>query len=340
MRVNTNGCALWLWRRRASRFAAIAVSAVVVAVAATTSGSARDASAAFPDLIPLPAGFAPEGIAAGTGHTFYVGSFLTPTLGQILVGDFRTGSLSELVPPNGRLAVGMKYDPRSNLLFVAGGPTGGATIYDGSSGAEIAFYPFLPPGGASINDVAIARQAAYFTDSAGPFLGRIALGPKGEPGNSELIPLPANFGVRGSCTVGPFGPRSNGIAATPDGKHLILVHMSEGQLYLMDTATYTLIPIDVGGGDFAGGSAVCSADGLLLDGTTLYVAQFLLHRVAVVELSPDRLSGVVTRYITEPFASNPAVQFPTTIAEFGSSLYGVTYGGRPPAPDVVFRMPK
>jgi hypothetical protein len=338
--MNTKGCALGLWWRRASRLAVVAVSAAAMSVAATTSGTAQDASAAFPDLIPLPAAFGPEGIAAGKGHSFYVGSFLPATLGQILVGDFQTGSISELVPPNGRFAAGMKYDPRSNLLFVAGGPTGGATIYDGSSGAEIAFYPFLPPGVPGINDVAIAPEAAYFTDTTRPFLGRIALGPQGEPGDTELIPLPANFGAQGSCTVGPFGPKGNGIAATPDGKHLILVHMSEGQLYLMDTATYTLIPIDVSGGDFAGGNAVCSADGLLLDGMTLYVVQFLLHRVAVVELSPDRLSGAVARYITEPFASNPAVQFPTTIAEFGNSLYGVTYGGRPPAPDVVFRMPK
>ena len=84
----------------------------------------------------------------------------------------------------------------------------------------------------------------------------------------------------------------------------------------MDTATLTVVRIDVTGGDFAGGGAVGSGRWQILDGMTLYVAQFDLQRIAVVELSPDHLPGVITRYITEPFQSNPATKFPTTIAEF------------------------
>jgi hypothetical protein len=60
----------------------------------------------------------------------------------------------------------------------------------------------------------------------------------------------------------------------------------------------------------------------------------------VVEFSPDYLSGVVTRYITEPFQSNPATKIPTTLAEFGNSLYAVTFGGQPPSPDFIVRLPK
>ena len=92
--------------------------------------------------------------------------------------------------------------------------------------------------------------------------------------------------------------------------------------------------------DLAGGDAVWGGDGLLLDGTTLYVVQAPLNRVAVVELSRDLLSGTVTRYITEPFASNPAVRFPKTIGEFGNALYAVTIGSAPPTPDFVVRLPK
>ena len=40
---------------------------------------------AFPDLIPLPADFGPEGIAVGNGTTFYAGSLAATTRGQILV---------------------------------------------------------------------------------------------------------------------------------------------------------------------------------------------------------------------------------------------------------------
>jgi len=107
-----------------------------------------------------------------------------------------------------------------------------------------------------------------------------------------------------------------------------------GQLYRIDTATYTTLPIDLSGGD------VLNADGLLLDGKTLYVVQNAYNRVAVVELSPDFLSGAIVRYITEPFASTPATKVPTTIAEFGNLLYAVTAGFAPPAPDFVVRLQK
>ena len=238
----------------------------------------------------------------------------------------------------------MKLDSRSNYLYVAGGTSGRATIYDADSGAEITFYQFMPPGVNGINDVVVTREAAYFTDTTRPYLGRVAIGAGGQPGNATTIPLPPNFGVRGDCTVG-FSPRANGIAATKNGKYLLIIHMSEGQLYLMDTATFTLVPIDVSGGDFAGGNPLCSGDGILLDGKTLNVSQSSLNRVAVVELSSDYLTGVLTRYITEPFQSNPATKLPTMLAEFGNSLYAVTFGGQPPytrlrgAPAEVMRSP-
>jgi sugar lactone lactonase YvrE len=322
-------------RRRVSQIVIAGCLVVVVSLVTVRSEVAQSDAAVFPDLIQLPPNFGSEGIAVGNG-SFYVGSFTAPALGQILVGDLRTGSLTELVPA-GRPAVGMKFDPRTHFLYVAGGMSGGGTVYDARSGAEIAFYQFLPVGVPGIiNDVVVTREAAYFTVSTGPFLGRVALGPGGQPEEATVIPLPANFGVRGVCG----GTRANGIAATPNEEHLIVVHSSEGRLYLVDAATFTAVPIDVAGGDFAGGSAVCGGDGLLLDGNTLYVVQAPLNRIAVIELESGYLSGVITRYITEPFLSNPATKVPTTIAEFGNSLYAVTYGDAPPTPDFVVRLSK
>jgi hypothetical protein len=333
----TKNIAMRHWKR----FASTAVLSVPFALLLSVVGAGYGQSnpPAFPDLIQLPPDFGPEGIAIGNGHTFYVGSLASATFGQILVGDLRTGTFTELVPPTGRLAAGIKFDARSNYLFVAGGTSGGATVYDANSGTEIAFYQFLPPGVAGINDVIVTREAAYFTDTTRPFLGRVTIGPRGQPGEGELISLPPNFGVQGGCTLGP-PVRSNGIAATPNEEHLILVHMSEGRLYLLDTETLTPVAINVSGGDFAGGGAVCSADGLLLDGSILYAVQFALNRVAVIKLSHDHLSGVITHYLTTPFASNPAISGPTTIANFGNSLYAVTFGGAPPSPDFVVRIPK
>jgi hypothetical protein len=83
-----------------------------------------------------------------------------------------------------------------------------------------------------------------------------------------------------------------------------------------------------------------NADDLLLDGKTLYVVQNFLNRIAVIELSPDYLSGAIVRFITEPLASNPCTKVPTTIAEFGSAMYAVTAGFAAPSPDFVVRLPK
>ena len=299
-------------------------------------------AAVFPDLIPLPATFGPEGIAVGNGTTFYAGSLSPASLGQIIAGDLLTGQLFELVPPTGRPALGMKYDSRSHLLFVAGGTSGRGTVYDAASGDQVAFYEFQPPSPpppatrtTNINDVIVTREAAYFTDAVTPFLFRVPLGPQGEPsGEFEEIPLPPNFAVLGGCAPPVTPARANGIVADPSGSHLIVVHTSEGQLYLIETATHAAVPIFLSGGD------VCSGDGLLLDGTTLYVAQNVRNQITVVELSPDHASGTITRTITEPFASNPAIQVPTTLAEFGDSLYAVTAGFAPPSPDFVVRLSK
>jgi hypothetical protein len=306
----------------------------------TVAGAATQSQApVYPELIPLPVGFGPEGIAVGNGSTFYAGAALgshPSVLGQILVGDLRTGDLSQLVAPTGRPALGMKFDPRSSLLYVAGGPSGTGSVFDAASGAEVAVYQFRPaspfppppPPTTFINDVIVTRDAAYFTDSFVPVLYRVALGPRSEPSTQfDEIPLPAVFGA------GP-APRANGIAADPSGKYLIVNHTTAGQLYRIETATYTARPIDLSGGN------VLNADGLLLDGTALYVVQNANNQVAVVELSPDFSSGAILRYITEPFASNPATKVPTTIAEFGHSLYAVTAGFAPPAPDFVVRLQK
>jgi hypothetical protein len=106
------------------------------------------------------------------------------------------------------------------------------------------------------------------------------------------------------------------------------------QLYRIDTATHTPELVDLGGGTLP------NADGLLLDGKTLYVVQNFLNRVAVVQLSPDYSSGAIVGFITEPFAANAATRVPTTIAEFGDALYAVTAGFAAPSPDFVVRLDK
>src|SRR5688500_629864 len=95
---------------------------LLVVLSFTSIGSAFAQS--FPDVIPLPDGFQPEGIATGTGTTFYVGSIPT---GAVYRGDLRTGEGEVLVQSQaGRAAIGRKCDARIAVLCVAGGPTGDA----------------------------------------------------------------------------------------------------------------------------------------------------------------------------------------------------------------------
>jgi sugar lactone lactonase YvrE len=281
---------------------------------------------AFPDVIPLPNGFQPEGIAVGKGHTFYVGSLAA---GAIYRGDLRTGEGALIVQPQtGRVAVGLKYDERSGLLFVAGGPTGNAYIYDGETGEEIGVIPLTTTMPRFINDVVVTKDAAYFTNSNRAEFYRVPLANNGEPLlTSETIPLSGDY----VFTPGAFN--ANGIAATPNGDTLIIVNSVDGLLYNVDPDTGEATLIDLGG------DTVPNGDGILLQGKTLYVVQNRLNQIAVVELNSDLTEGEIVDTIT-----SSAFRVPTTIARFGNSLYAVNARfGTPPTPDTeyeVVRVPR
>lgn len=259
----------------------------------------------FPDLIPLPTGFQPEGIAAQRGGTFFVGSIPT---GAVFSGSLRTGTGDVLVPGQaGRSAIGLEVDHRGRL-FVSGGFTGGAWVYDAGTGAELAAYQLAPAGATTfVNDVVVTRTAAWFTDSFRAVLYRVPVGPKflGDQASVEELPLTGDF-VQGD------GFNTNGIEVTPDRKRLVIVQSNTGKLFTVDPATGVTDEIELTGGDAAFG------DGLLLAGTTLYVVQNELNRIAVIELAADGSSGTVVDHLTDP-----DLDVPTTVAKFGSALYAV-----------------
>ncbi len=104
----------------------------------------------------------------------------------------------------------------------------------------------------------------------------------------------------------------NGIEATPNGKTLIAVQTNLGRLYRIDPASGSADLVELTGGD------VAFADGILLDGQTLYVVQNELDRIAVVRLSPDLGSGEIVGYLM-----HASLDVPATIAEHGERLYAV-----------------
>jgi sugar lactone lactonase YvrE len=260
----------------------------------------------FPEIIPLPDNFNPEGITTGYGHTFYAGSLAD---GSIISGDLRTGESQVLVPGEvGRLSVGMDFDERSGYLFVAGGANGVARVYDGESGALMAEYSLADPSTNFINDVFVTRQAAFFTNSFAAVLYRVPLGPAGElpdPSMVETLPLSGDWVQMPSFNA-------NGIVATPNGETLIVISSAAQAVYLVDPETGEAAQVDLNG------VAVPNGDGLVLQGKTLYVVQNFSNQIGVISLSPDLRSGTVGEPIMDT-----AFRIPTTAALFGESLYAV-----------------
>jgi sugar lactone lactonase YvrE len=254
------------------------------------------AKGSFPSTIPLPNGWQPEGIAAGRGTTFYVGSIPT---GSIYRGDFRTGQGAPFITVTGRAATGLKF--ARNRLYVSGAGTGKAFVYDAGSGGLLKEYQLAPGAPTFINDVVVTRDGAFFTDSMRAVIYRVPT----DLTNAQTIPLTGDFQLVAGFNL-------NGIDATANGKWLIAVQTNTGKLFRIDRDTGATRAIDLGG------TLLTNGDGILLQGHTLYVVQNQNNRVAVVRLQGDFTQGQVVRYLTDP-----NLDVPTTIARHGRFLYAV-----------------
>jgi sugar lactone lactonase YvrE len=275
------------------------------AAALLAAVSAQGAQSAFPARIALPNGFQPEGIAAA-GQQFYVGSIPT---GAVYRGSLRSGAGAVLVPATtDRSAIGLKVD--RGRIFVAGGSTGMAFVYDARTGADIASFTLATGGGTFVNDVVVTKSAAWFTDSFRPVLYKVPLAANGRPG--------AQAGVKTVALSGDYDHQQgsfnvNGIDATPNGKTLVIVQSSTGKLFTVVPTTGFAKEIALGGG-----ATATNGDGILLAGRTLYVVQNSDNRVAKFLLTPNLRSGRLVRTIT-----SPQLDVPTTVAKHGNRLYVV-----------------
>jgi sugar lactone lactonase YvrE len=281
--------------------------ALLLCLAAPAAAGGR-----YPETIPLPNGWQPEGIATGKGNSFYAGSRAT---GAVYKGNLKTGRGDVLVEPWGGASLGMKVDDR-NRLFVAGGPTGTASVYSAGSGKLLKRYT-VATAPTFVNDVIVTERAAYFTDSQQHQLYVLDLGRGGRlPERARTL---AVTGLPDST-----GFQLNGIEATD--RKLIAVHSALGRLFAIDPRDGEAEEIELMGGDVANG------DGLLLDGRTLYVVQNQLNRIAVVRLDRDLDEGRIVRHLTDP-----DFDIPTTIAEGGGFLWAVNARfTTPPTPDTEY----
>jgi sugar lactone lactonase YvrE len=200
------------------------------------------------------------------------------------------------------MALGLKLDVRDHLLFVAGGFGGQAYVYDARTGEDVAVLQLADPAlGTSINDVIVADGAAWFTDSSHPNLYRVPIGADGSIGT------PSRLVVSGPAAhvSGPFN--MNGIAATPNGRTLIVAHSGDGALYTVNPVT--------GASAAIAGANVPFVDGILVEAGRLWAVQNFANQVTVFRLSRDLSSASVEGIITSPL-----FQVPTTVARDGSRL--------------------
>lgn len=255
----------------------------------------------------------PEGVAldSDTG-TFYVGNTEN---GTVYRGNFNDdpGELGVFLPArnDGRSVVmGMALDSRGRL-FMAGGATGRAFVYDTTTGDLLTVLRTPKAASTLINGIAVTESAAYFTDSFRPILFRASLTATGV---GEMEPWLDFEG-----TPLRYGERNNldGIVASADGRHLVAVQPSTGTLYHINTATKGVVRI-VLRGDLSTGN------GLLLEGRNLYVVDDEGGEIIPVTLTADFTRGVVG----ESF-SDPSLDFPTSIAKYDEHLLVVNHQSGP-----------
>jgi hypothetical protein len=298
--------------------------------------SANAGGPAFPKIVPALDGAPPEGFTIGKGHRAYNGSID----GSIYKMNLRNGQGEILVPAEPGFDVfagdcyklGMRVDPRSNYLFVAGCINGDAYVYDADSGEEIMKYQLTPQYEGVINDIAITRDAVYFTDFGKPFIYRLPLSKNGRipsgAGAATAIPLTGDFEA-GDNLIDAY---ANGIVATPDGKTLIIGNSGSSKIFKVDPTTGHADEIIVDP------PLLGLLDGSFLDGIVLYDGVLFIlspgetaegDLVQVVLLDEDMLTGTLMGVITDPGMDGVA-----SGAMHGDSLYvnNARYGDFPGLP--------
>lgn len=284
-------------------------AAVALAVCAVSAQADKPVDKAFAKRVPALTGAPPEGFTIGKGAIAYNSSID----GSIYKVDLRSGEGEMIVNAEDDFDIsedcyklGLRADPRSNYLFVAGCAVGNAYVYDAETGEEITRYTLAPPP-TVINDVAITREAVYFTEYIGYFipgfgasLYRLPLDRNGRvPSGEEALPIP----LIGDDADDPLSsPASaNGIVATPNGDTLIIGDSTSAQIYRVDPLTGHSLRIIVDD------PLTGFIDGIVMHQKRLYILSpgnpgdpDDLDRIQVVALDKDMLTGTRLPDMTDP----------------------------------------
>jgi sugar lactone lactonase YvrE len=153
-----------------------------------------------------------------------------------------------------------------------------------------------------VNDVVLTQRAAWFTDSQQAQLYRLSRG----HGKRSVTTVP----LTGKWEQVADKTNANGIERTPDGRGLLVINSTTGNLFRVHPRTGKATKVDLGG------AALTNGDGLLLRGRTLYVVRNVLNQVAVIKLNRRGTAGTLVDTLT-----SPDFDVPTTVAAYKGSLY-------------------
>lgn len=269
----------------------LASALIALALVAGTAPPAASAEAqVLPRRIGLPQGWQPEGITTD-GAQLFVGSLKH---GGIWAVDPATGDKQVISKGRkGRVGVGLDYDRRRDLLWVAGGPTGMVRAHDARTGRVLARYDF--GDGRFVNDLTVTRRAVYATDSMSAQLAVVPLPRRAD----RLAPRTK---ARTLDLTGDFAPiegefNLNGIVH--DSGWLLAVQSVNGMLFRINPRTGATRQVDVSGARLNNG------DGLELKGETLYVVRNRNNLVVALQLderltSAERVARIRHRSLDVP----------------------------------------
>lgn len=244
----------------------------------------------------------PEGIAyrPSTGD-YYVSS---TTDGTILKGNINQPAASVFIPGGTEGLTGprgMKVDDKGRLL-VCGGPQAMIFVFDATTGRFInKFSTGVTPS--FCNDVTVTPDGkAYFTDSQSPFIYRLGETAQGALTLEKWIDVSPVIKYQTGFNLG-------GIDHSADGRYLIVAQGNVGKLFRIDTNTKDIREIDLAG------ETVRNADGIWLEGQTLWVVRNAEQLVVTIQMANDFASGKVMSSVTDA-----SLGFPTTLAKAGNRL--------------------
>ena len=235
----------------------------------------------------------PVGIAVD-GDSYYVTGFFSGTIyrgnldepeAEVFISDLGFGA-------NGIAVVG-------EHLLVAHG-IAGVSLYDRSTGASLATWSVAEGSRALL--IAIAPNGdAYITNPDEPVLYRIPAAELRNPSPAEQVlpvflewPDPPFHHERGFINA-------TGIVATPDGKYVLVVHTTTGELFRVRLSDRQVKQVDLGHFRLISGRGM-----VLTDDRVLYVVRAARSAVAKLRLDARYQRGRLLSETTDPTFHGPA----------------------------------